>query len=115
RNFSAQHAFARVAAEIDLDERARDARKRDTLDGERKQGNESSQRIEIRLVKAVGARCCPRRVDAVHLADDAGGAEAMNEDQVVGLPLSFHLAKDCEVFQLARAEPAPKLAASGRD
>ena len=65
------------------------------------------------LAKTVGARRDPGRVDAVHLADDARRTEAMNESDVVGLPLRFHLAKDREVLRVAGADPAAQLAVSG--
>src|SRR5262249_39927220 len=40
-------------------------------------------------------------------------AEAMYESNVVGLPLSLHLAKDREILRVARADSAAQLAAPG--
>jgi hypothetical protein len=114
RDAAAQHALARIVAEIYLDERPRDARQRHAFDRERKQRNESSQRNQICLAKTVGARRCPRRVDTVHLADDARRAEAMNESDVVRLPLRSHLAKDREVLRVVGADLAAQLVGSGR-
>src|SRR5215472_6569574 len=113
RDAAAKHALARIAAEIHLDERSCDARQRYAFDSKREQRNESPQRSEIRLMKPVRTRRGPGRVDTVHLADDARRAEAMNESDVVGLPLSFHLAKDREVLRTARADSAAQLTASG--
>jgi hypothetical protein len=48
----------------------------------------------------------PRRADAVDLADAARRPEAMNEGDVVGLPLRLHLANDREVRDVAGADPA---------
>ena len=113
RDAAAQHTIARVVTEIHLNQCPRDARERYAFDVKRKQRNESSQRNKIVLAKTAGARRDPRRVDAVHLADDARRTEAMNESDVVGLTLRFHLAKDREVRRVAHAHPAAELAGSG--
>jgi len=112
RDAAAQHALARIVAEIHLDQRPRDACQRYAFDAKREQRNEASQCNEIRLAKAVGTRRDPGRVDAVHLADDARNTEAMDEGNVVGLTFRFQLAKDREVARVTRADPAAQLAVS---
>jgi hypothetical protein len=70
------------------------------------QRDQSPQRGKLRFRKAVAMGRDPRRADAVDLADAARRPEAMNEGDVVGLPLRLHLANDREVRDVAGADPA---------
>ena len=83
----AQHLLGGVAAEIDAPERARDIDLLRRFDRKRQRRHQIAQRFQFAVGEAALAAGREIRVEAIHLAERAGVAEAMDEAKEMPVPL----------------------------
>jgi hypothetical protein len=91
RDPSAQHLLGSILPEIDPAQRAGDVDLSGGFDGEPQRRHQIAQRRLPLLVKAVGAPRHPVGIEAVHLAERAGFAEAVHERDKMPMPLGGEL------------------------
>ena len=84
RDAAFEHPRAGIAAEIGFDERLGDAAERVRFDRKRQRRREPAQRRDLPVGKTVRRVRRPRRIDAIHFADDGVGAEAVDHRDEFG-------------------------------
>ena len=93
----AQHLLGSVAPEIDPAQRPRDIDLRGRLDRQPQHRHEVAQRRQALLAEAVGAAGQPVGIEAIHLADGSGFAEAMHEGQEMPVTLRGEIVDHREI------------------